>query len=135
MPSRVQSEIAHFDPKLPPPDTAVATLRFASGALGTWTSCFSARYAGPMLRVYGSLGNAELRYGDVTFENAKGKRTTYQAERDSFEAEYLHFADVVQRGAPPRVSPADAFDDLSLIDAILHSRKAPATAWRASKRR
>jgi predicted dehydrogenase len=125
MPSQVQSQLGHFDPKLPKPDTAVATLKFEGGALGTWTSCFSAHYQGPMLRVYGSKANAELSYAEVTLETAKGKRTSYRAEHDSFYAEFSHFADVVQRGERPFVTPQDALGDLLLIDAILQGKRPP----------
>jgi predicted dehydrogenase len=124
LPTLVTSIAGHFDRALPAPDTVVAALRFRSGVLGTWTSCFSARYAGPMLRVFGSKANAELRYGDVTLETAKGKRTTYAAGEDSFSAEFAHFADVVQRGTPLALTPDDALDDLRLIDRLLHPARA-----------
>jgi predicted dehydrogenase len=124
LPTRVQSELGHFDPSLPKPDTAVATLRFANGMVGTWTSCFSAHHRGPMLRLFGSKANAELSHTEVSLETANGKRSTHRAEHDSFFAEFLHFADVVQRGARPLVPPEEALDDLRLIDAILHARRA-----------
>jgi predicted dehydrogenase len=123
LPSRVRSELGHFDAKLPKPDTAVATLTFAGGALGTWTSCFSARYQGPMLRLFGSKANAELGYGELTLETARGNRKRYSAKNDSFYVEFSHFADVVQRGARPLVAPEDALGDLVLIDAILRGDK------------
>jgi len=135
LPTRVESLIAHFDSALPAPDTVVAALRFDSGAVGTWTSCFSARYSGPMLRVFGSKANAELRYGDVTLEPAKGKPTSYPAEHTSFFAEFAHFADVVQRGAPLALTPTDALDDLRLIDSLLHSRGAQRSGPRPAPRR
>jgi len=131
LPESVQSVTAHFDPSLPAPDTAMATLRFASGALGTWTSCFSARYSGPMLRVFGSKANAELFYGEVRFETSRGKRRSYVPPTDSFSAQFSHFADVVQKGAPLAFTPKQALDDLRLIDAILHS--APASPKRARR--
>jgi predicted dehydrogenase len=132
LPESVQSVTAHFDRKLPAPDTAMAALRFESGALGTWTSCFCARYAGPMLRVYGSKANAELYYGEVRFETGSGKKSRYVAPIDSFSAEFSHFADVVQKGEPLAFTPADALDDLRLIDSLLHS--SPSRPKRAAKR-
>lgn len=122
MPTRVQSELGHFVPELPAPDTAVATLKFEGGALGVWSSCFSARYQGPMLRLFGSKANAELGYDALTLESASGKRRRYPAKDDSFYAEFSHFADVVQRGARPLVTPEDALSDLRLIDAILRGK-------------
>jgi predicted dehydrogenase len=128
LPTQVESLTGHFATSLPAPDTVVSALRFSSGALGTWTSCFSARYSGPMLRVFGSKANAELRYADVTLESATGKRTTYTASTNSFQAEFSHFADVVAGVAPLALTPAEALADLSLIDSLLHSRRAPSRA-------
>ncbi len=120
LPKSVQSVTAHFNRKLPAPDTAVAALRFASGALGTWTSCFCVRYSGPMLRVYGSRANAELYYDEARLETQSGKQRVFQAPIDSFSAEFSHFADVVQKGKPLAFTPREALDDLRLIDSLLH---------------
>lgn len=119
MPEVVRSLTAQFDPRLPPLDTAVATLRFASGALGTWISCFSARYDGPMLRVYGSRANAELRYGEASLLPHRGRPKRVTEKESSFTSELRHFADVVQKGAPVAVSPADALLDLELVARII----------------
>ncbi len=122
MPTRVKGLTAAFDAALPPLDTAVAALEFSSGALGTWTSCFSAPYAGPMLRVFGSRASAELDWGSVTL-HANGKSRTYPAERDSFEAEFEHFADVVLARRPLHYTPDDALDALALVQRIVEARK------------
>ena len=119
MPSVVKSLTAQFDPALLPIDTAVAVLRFPSGALGTWTSCFSAHYKGPMLRVYGSKGSAELGWDNVVLKNPKGKETVFRTNVDSFEAQFSHFADVVTRGVPVAYGPDEALLDLALIESIV----------------
>jgi predicted dehydrogenase len=119
MPKVVKSLTASFDPKLPPLDTAVAALRFESGALGSWSSCFSAHYEGPLLRVYGALGTAELSWNELVVKTAKGKETRHAAEADSFYSELEHFADMVKKGVPPRVTPEDALADLELIEAVI----------------
>jgi len=118
-PSVVKSLTAQFDPALQPIDTAVAVLRFASGALGTWTSCFCAHYKGPMLRVYGSKGTAELGWDNVVLRSAKGKETVFRTSVDSFEAQFSHFCDVVQRGVPVAYGPDEALLDLALIESIV----------------
>lgn len=133
LPTSVQSITAHFERELPAPDTAVAALRFASGALGTWTSCFCARYSGPMLRVYGSKANAELYYGEVRLETSSGKRSTFAAPIDSFSAQFTHFADVVQKRKPLAFTPDEALDDLRLIDSLLHSSDTNRAARRARR--
>jgi predicted dehydrogenase len=119
MPTLVKNLTAQFNPALPPLDTAVAVLRFACGALGTWTSCFTAHHKGPMLRVYGSKGTAELGWDNVVLRDARGKETVFATKVDSFEAQFSHFCDVVVRGAPVAYAPEEALLDLSLIEAIV----------------
>lgn len=118
-PTVVKSLTASFDPALPPLDTAVAALRFPSGALGTWTSCFSTPSSGPMLRVLGSRAHAELHYGELVLRDARGREIRYPSPKDSFQAEFEHFVDVVKRGKPVAVTPEDALADLALLEAIV----------------
>jgi predicted dehydrogenase len=100
-------------------DTAVALLAFESGALGTWTSCFTARDAGaPLVRVLGDRANAYLYYDRLEVVSANGKRTQFAAGRDSFAAQFEHFADVVLKGTPMAVTPASALADLQLITKV-----------------
>ncbi len=118
MPLRVQGKTALFDRALSPMDTAVATLEFPSGALGTWTSCYSARYEGPLLELYGSRANATLSWNTATLCPARGKPVRFETNEDSFRLQLLHFADVVKRGAQSLLTPEDALEDLVLVDAI-----------------
>ena len=120
MPVAVENLTAAFEPTLPPLDTAVAVLRFANGTLGTWSSCFSAHYSGPMLRLYGSRANAELHYhhGALLLPNGKEKERYPKRPVDSFEAQFRHFADVVKRGKAPLVTPAETLEDLIFVDRI-----------------
>jgi predicted dehydrogenase len=119
VPDLVENLTAQFDPALSPIDTAVAVLRFPSGVLGTWTSCFSAYSQGPMLRVYGSKGTAELGWNHALLRTGRGKETRFETKVDSFEAEFSHFVDVVKKGVPVAYTPQDALLDLTLIDAIV----------------
>jgi predicted dehydrogenase len=118
-PTAIKNLTAQFDPALPPLDTVVAALRFESGALGTWTTCFSAHYQGPMLRVYGSKATAELGWDSATLRTAGGKETVFKTKVDSFEAQFSHFCDVVQNGAALAYTPADALQDLEIIQALV----------------
>lgn len=110
---------AQFDPVLSPIDTAVAVLKFPSGALGTWTSCFSAHYQGPMLRIYGSKATAELGWSHALLRTGKGKELRFDTKVDSFEAQFSHFADVVKKGVPVAYTPEAALLDLTLVAAIV----------------
>ena len=131
VPEIVRCLTARFDPALPPIDTAVAVFRLASGALGTWTSCFTARDQCPLVRLLGSRANAELHRDRAVLRTAGGRETEYRSGVDSYEAQLRDFADVVLRGAPIAVTPEDALADLELIAAICgsgpgaRSRKSP----------
>lgn len=122
VPKAVQGFTAQFSKALPPLDTAVATLRFASGALGTWTSCFSAHREGPLLRLYGSRANAELWYDRSVLQPLRGKPVTFRPGVNSFSAQLTHFADMVQRGAPAAYTPEEAVADLELMTRIVSAR-------------
>jgi predicted dehydrogenase len=118
----VKSITAQFNPALPPVDTAVAVMQFESGALGTWTSCFTARGEAPMLRVYGSKANAEWYWSHVEMTTATGVTTRAEPKEYAFTAQFRHFADVVVRNLAPAMTPEEALGDLVLIDRILRGR-------------
>jgi predicted dehydrogenase len=122
VPTGVKGFTAQFERALPPLDTAVAALRFSGGTLGTWRSCFSAPYEGPMLRLYGSKANAELFYDHARLVPRRGKATTFRPGVNSFAAELAHFADVVQRGVAPGYTPEEAVADLELMTRIVSAR-------------
>jgi predicted dehydrogenase len=118
-PKVVGNATAQFDPVILPIDTAIALLQFPGGALGTWTSCFSAHHHGPMLRVYGSKGTAELGGDTATLRSARGKETVFKSSVEMFQAQFSHFRDVVKKGVPVAYGPEEALLDLSLIEAIV----------------
>jgi predicted dehydrogenase len=119
MPEHVVSHTAQFDPDLPPIDSAIALMKFPSGVLGTWASCFAGHYQGPILRVSGSRGYAELGWDNVKLHGRKGQKAIFAPSRDSFVGQFEHFTDVVRKGTRPAVTPQDALMDLSLMQAIL----------------
>jgi predicted dehydrogenase len=129
-PEVVKTLAACFEPALAPLDTAVALLRFDSGALCTWTSAFSTHYAGPMLRVFGARATADLHYAHLIVRDRRGRETRHDAKVSSFHAEFAHFADVVQKGRPLFVTPEDALADLELLVAIAGAKIARTRAQR-----
>jgi predicted dehydrogenase len=130
-PTVVKNLTASYDPALPPLDTALALLRFQSGALGTWTSSFSTHYVGPMLRVFGERATAELFYDHLVVFDRKQREKRYDAEKSSFVAEFEHFADAVLRRRPLAVSPSDALADLTLVEAVARQTPMDLTKTRA----
>jgi predicted dehydrogenase len=124
-PRILKTQSASFEPTLPPLDTAVALLKFESGALGTWTSAFSTHYAGPMLRVFGARATADLHYDELVVRDRRGRERRYAQKESSFRAEFAHFADVVQKGVPLDVTPGDALADLALMEALAEAPARP----------
>jgi predicted dehydrogenase len=117
-PGLVRAHRHAFDPALPPFDTVAALMTFASGAVGTWVSCFAAPYSGPMLKIFGTRGAAELWFDRCVLLPQSGKPREFKSPKNSFAAEFDHFADVVLRGAQSRATPAAALADLQWIDAL-----------------
>ena len=118
-PAVVKNLTAQYNPALPPIDTALALLKFPSGALGTWSSCFSAHHGGPMLRIHGSAGTAELGWSHALLRTARGKETRFDAHQESMDLQFLHFADVVKKDTPVAYTPEQALEDLRLIAAVV----------------
>jgi predicted dehydrogenase len=114
---------ARFEPALGPLDTVVATLAFASGALGTWTSCFSAAGGGPLVRVHGSRASAELSWNELVVRDRNGRPHTFRPKKSSFYREFEHFADVVTRGKRLHVTPDEALEDLALLDTLVRKNR------------
>lgn len=123
MPTVLTGLVAGFEPKLPPIDTAISVMRFESGALGTWTSCFSAQYDGPLVKLFGSHANVELFWDTAVLSDRKGRRVESRPGRNSFTCEFEHFADMVLKGRPPLVSPEEALLDLEFVERICKAER------------
>jgi predicted dehydrogenase len=132
MPIEISSLSAGLCPGLPAPDTAVAALRFPGGTLGTWNSCFGARREGPMLELFGSKASAALFWHEAVLSASNGRKTAVTSKRDSFAAEFVHFADVVRRGVSPRVTPEEALLDLRIAERVAAPRETRTRRQRSS---
>lgn len=121
-PREIKSLSAAFNPSLQPLDTALAVLRFKSGAVGTWTSCFSAVVGGPMITLRGSKADLELYHQHVVLKPHGKAPIEFRSPDIGFEGQFLHFADVVLRGASLAYKPADSVADLALMQGIVQGR-------------
>ena len=121
-PVSIRGLTGQFNPSLPPLDTALAVMRFSSGAMGIWKSCFSARHQGPMLKLYGSKADLELHWGEGILISASGKRTRLKSKASSYYYQFENFADAVLRGKALKVSPAETLADLKIMQAIVDAR-------------
>jgi UDP-N-acetyl-2-amino-2-deoxyglucuronate dehydrogenase len=126
-------------------DTAVATVRFASGALGV-IHATTAAYPGisARLQVHGDRGSAVIENDQLTFFHAatdEGEATDYgtpgtgnQAAdalptaagaagllSDTHVAQYRDFAAAIRDGRPPRVGVREATTTLAVILAVYES--------------
>lgn len=125
-------------------DTAVASLRFASGALGSIdATCSSHLRWEPTLEVHGTAGSVEVRGGQavkVTFaDEAAGRRIADELARcvdappitggkshygTGHAAQVADFVDAVRDGRPPFVPAAQARHTVEIVLAIYRAHRA-----------
>jgi predicted dehydrogenase len=117
---------------LPPADTLAASLRFASGALGSFTITFAASTETETgLYVVGNQGT--LRVHRETLEITRnGQTTSATYTNTSVKDELAAFAAAVRHGEAHRNSPEEALRDVAVIEAIL---KAAATGSQVTPER
>jgi predicted dehydrogenase len=121
--SSVSAYVIQVRPDLPPADTLSATLRFENGALGVFTRTFAAE--GPwdkFAHVIGDRGGVRVSYGSLEI-TAGGLTTTQSFEIDNVQAELADFARIVQAGQPMRSTPAEALQDVALLEAMFDSAR------------
>lgn len=121
-PVEVRGLQALQSPDLSPVDTVAVALRFESGALGSWTSCFSAPQDGPKIKITGTKGVASWHPDHVELVSTSGAVTRAELKEDSFTAQFRHFADVVVTGVPLQVTPEDTLGDLALLERLVKGR-------------
>jgi myo-inositol 2-dehydrogenase / D-chiro-inositol 1-dehydrogenase len=111
-------------------DTAVVTVRFDNGAVGTAEACFEASYGYDVRgEVLGSGGMATMGDGrrtSMAFSGAAGRITeTARSDQELFAgaytAEIAAFADAVRAGTPAEVAGEDARAALAIALAAAES--------------
>lgn len=116
----VTAEIRQVSADLPPADTISATLRFANGALGSYSASYAAAAPWPpLLHIVGDKGTLRVQRGFL--EITAGGQTWGEEcpGMDGAQRELAAFADAVRRGAPHRNSPVEALRDLAVVEALL----------------
>ena len=108
---------------LPPADSLSATLRFESGAFGVFTMTVTAPCPwGDHLHVVGAEGALRID-GNRLEVTAGGKTTTQSFVGNSVETELAEFARAIQQGVKPAATPAQALQDVAVIEAMFESAK------------
>ena len=113
-------------------DTAVVTVRFDNGAVGTAEACFAAAYGYDVRgEVFGSQGMVTLgdgRRGTWAFSGAAGRAAeTVRGDQELFgyayTAELAAFVDAVRTGTPAPVTGEDARAALAIALAAAESAR------------
>ena len=103
-------------------DTAVATLRFASGTVGTVTVTHAAREPRDTLDIYGTNGSIQvpvLNKGEITITTPDGVRREHHPPHSNVHLPLISdFAEAVLNVRPPRVGGETGVAVTRLIDEI-----------------
>lgn len=115
--------VTQVRPDLPPADTLCATFRFANGAIGIWTHTVAASspWLNASMQILGEGGAMQVnsRQLDISID---GKQSSQAFQVDAIKQELADFARVIQ-GSPMRSTPAQALQDVAVIQAILESAR------------
>ncbi len=119
----VYADVGQRRPDLPPADTLSATLRFESGAYGVFTMTVAADCPwGDHLHVVGDRG--ALRIDQHRLEVTVGQKTTAQVfAADTVQVELAEFARAIRQGVSIIATPAEALQDVAVIEAMLASAR------------
>jgi len=108
---------------LPPADTLSATLRFESGAFGVFSMTVAAPGPwGDQLNVVGENGAIRIDRGRLEL-SAAGQTTVQSFSGDSVQAELTEFAQAIRQGITPVATPAQALQDVAVIEAMLEAAR------------
>ncbi len=119
----VSAFVTQIREDLPPADTLSSTLRFESGAFGSFTATFAGEatwdnYA----HVIGDRGALRVNYKQLEV-TVDGKTSTQSFEGNAIQAELADFARAIQQGGAVRSTPQDALQDVAIIEAMLESAR------------
>lgn len=106
---------------LPPTDTLVASLQFASGALGTYAVTFATEErASNELHIVGERGLLQVSSDKVRLTR-NGVTDLTLVEDEGVALELAAFGRAIANGEPHRNTPEEALQDVALIEALLQS--------------
>lgn len=122
LPVELKSLNARFSPSLPPLDTCVAALRFRSGAVGLWLSCYAMQGGGPMVALRGSRADLEIHWDHAVLKAHVGRSRVYRAPHGSFEGQFRHFARACRGLEPLAFTPREALADLAFMQGLVQGK-------------
>lgn len=121
----VQGLVTSFHSGEDVPDTMLANLRFATGAVGHLTYATDVHRQEPSpVRVYGTEGRLEIHDDRIVLSNRDGEQEIPSAGGPTgLDQEFVDFYTCVTTGKRPDVAPEDALRDLEVIDAAIRSSR------------
>jgi len=107
------------------PDTILANLRFATGAVGHLTYATDVHRQEPSpVRVYGTEGTLEIHDDRIVLSNRDGEQEiACDGGPTGLDQEFADFYTCVTTGKRPDVAPEHALRDLEVIDAAIRSSR------------
>lgn len=126
--AQVQAFTTLFNHELAPLDTLSATIRFESGAIGTYSATYATQSAWPAYFVAtGEKGSLRVERGQIDVETNGGdgpnQRAIETPKLDGVAQELLAFADAIQYNRSHLNTPEEALRDLAVIQAMLESAR------------
>jgi predicted dehydrogenase len=117
--SKVNAVVVQIRSDLPPADTLSAILQFDSGVVGNWSVTYAggAPWASP-LHIAGENGIVRVDTGSLEI-TVQGKTHSSKFASNGVEAELAAFAAAIREGKPHRNTPAQALQDVAVIEALL----------------
>jgi UDP-N-acetyl-2-amino-2-deoxyglucuronate dehydrogenase len=106
-------------------DTVAATVRFASGAVGSIFATTAAYPGLPVrLSVHGDRGSATVTGEELSFFETEDNETSFDlagSVDDAHRDQYADFIEAVEQGRPPRITTADGRRALELVLGVYES--------------
>jgi predicted dehydrogenase len=122
MPVELRGLTASFNPGLPPIDTALAVMRFSSGAVGSWLSSFSNAAGGAPLALRGTRASLELHWDHAILKPRQGRERVFRSSADTYALQFGYFAEAVIQNKKPAYTPQDALADLAFMESVVRGR-------------
>jgi predicted dehydrogenase len=120
--SEVAATMRQVAAHLPPADTLAATLRFANGALGSYSVTYAAGAPWESwLQVTGTQGSLRVQRKLVEITTASQTERIECSGFNGVEDELVEFAQAIRAGTPQVSTPQAALADLTLVEAMLHA--------------
>lgn len=121
------AQLLHTSSSIEGPDGVVGQVTMTSGAVGQYLACYTAKVAKESaldLTAFGKGGSLQLTEGEVAWLPCAGTQELHYRPEGydrGYTRQWRNFYDAVCGEEPVLSTPAQAFGDLLVIDAILRS--------------